>query len=48
MKKSGKKITPQVVSTKPLQAAGSQPRESALIGGIGNRMGAENLKKGKK
>jgi len=47
MKKTGKKTTPRVVSTKPLPGAGSQPRESALIGGIGNRMGAENLKKGK-
>ena len=47
MKKTGKKTTPRVVSTKPLPAAGSQPGMSAMIGGVGNRMGAENLKKGK-
>lgn len=47
MKKGSKKTTPRVVSTKPLPAAGSQPGMSAMIGGVGNRMGAENLKKGK-
>lgn len=45
--KSKKKPTPRVVSTKPLPAAGSQPTLSAMIGGVGNKMGAENLKKGK-
>lgn len=47
MKKSMKKTTPRVVCTKPLPAAGSQPMQSALIGGVGNKMGADNLKKGK-
>lgn len=45
--KSKKKPTARVVSTKHLPAAGSQPMQSALIGGVGNKMGAENLKKGK-
>jgi hypothetical protein len=33
--KSSKKGS-KVVSTKPLQGAGSQPEKSALIGGLGN------------
>ena len=47
MKKTGKKMTSRVVNTKALPAAGSQPQMSAMIGGIGNKMAAENLKKGK-
>lgn len=33
---SNRKITKQVVSTKPLPAAGAEPQKSALIGGVGN------------
>jgi hypothetical protein len=47
VKKSTKKTTPRVVSTKPLPAVGSQVAESALVGGIGNRKGAVDYKKGK-
>lgn len=47
MKKSTKKLTPRVVSTRPLPTIGSQPTESALVGGVGNKKGPINYKKGK-
>jgi hypothetical protein len=36
MKKGGKKVTSNLVSTKPLPAVGAQVTESAKVGGIGN------------
>lgn len=47
MKKSTKKTTPRVVSTRPLPTIGQQPAESALVGGVGNRKGPIDYKKGK-
>jgi hypothetical protein len=46
MKKSTKKLTPRVVSTKPLPAVGSKVEESAKIGGVSNRTEQTNYKKG--
>ena len=49
LKKSAKKkITPVVVSTKPLEAVGAQVSESAKVGGLGNRTAPiDYSKKGK-
>lgn len=47
LKKSVKKTTPKVVSTKPLPGAGAYPEVSAKIGGIGNKVFPVNYKKGK-
>ena len=50
MKGGKKKLTPQVVSTKPLGGAGDQPELSAKIGGVGNtsQNATKNEKKGGK
>lgn len=47
MKKSSKKTTPRVVSTKPMPTVGAQVTESALVGGVGNKKEPINYKKGK-
>lgn len=48
MKKSVKKITPKVVSTKPLYPHGLQVGESTKVGSLGNRTAPVNYsKKGK-
>ncbi len=49
LKKQGKKkITPQVVSSKPWPEATAQVTESAKVGGLGNRVAPINYsKKGK-
>ena len=44
---SKKKVTKQVVSTKPLPGAGAQPELSAKIGGIGNTAKNATKKYGK-
>lgn len=45
--KSRKTSKSNVVSTKPLAGVGSQPQQSAKIGGVGNNPNVISVKKGK-
>lgn len=45
MQKRKPKLTPRVVSTKPLGGAGAEPAISAKIGGVGNKPGAKDERK---